>query len=461
MIENQDLKRFSTPAELAEIVESAAASAIGIVVSADECALLFNALESLLARTNRKVVRVAPGEAVSDRLAPKPAPREVPSLTPPEWQERLIAELREEQQRAQQRVQESKQAGAAPDPLDRDIASWLAAGLGDLLGDPITGAAFMVLGKGAIARLAKGEPGARFSKTDFLRPDGIRFMDASRPAQSMLTKLSLSSTNQFRVAAAQLMNRIVDRLAGSEAETVTPASASGVLLVENAMSLAGFAHRESAITLVVAAPEESSLLNALPATTMLYHYGAPVAEIPHLQAPVKEVDLLGAAFEAEVARARLFIDRGVINELPQAATEERSSPALKSLRETLARAWTRWFSTRLADFDAERFLSFEEFDAFTRTVAFIQDSWQAASEIRPPMPATDRDFDLAESIFLELRRLEREWNIVFSTPVEQGMAFDAAVEAGGAPLDMLTEELKWWLRQENKDWDKYRIVRIK
>ena len=41
------------------------------------------------------------------------------------------------------------------------------------------------------------------------------------------------------------------------------------------------------------------------------------------------------------------------------------------------------------------------------------------------------------------------------------MAFDAAVEARGASLDLLTDGVKWWLAEENRDWANYRIVRLK
>ena len=114
--------------------------------------------------------------------------------------ERLIAGLHDEQLHAQERVQSAKQTGAAPNSFDRDTASWLAAGLADLLDDAATGESFLRSGKGKIALLASGELDVRFAENDFLRPDGIKFLEASRQAQTMLTKLSLASTNQYRLA---------------------------------------------------------------------------------------------------------------------------------------------------------------------------------------------------------------------------------------------------------------------
>jgi hypothetical protein len=279
------------------------------------------------------------------------------------------------------------------------------------LGDPITGAAFMMPNKGAIARLAADETGASFAETDFLRPESIRFMEAGRAAQSMLTKLSLSSTNQFRVAAAGLVNRIVDRLAQAPTKTLSLPSVPNTLLVEDAESLAGLADGELTGNLVVAAADEDSLRKLLPASALLYRCVQPVAAIIEPQPPVVAIEQPMEAFEAEIARARLFVDRGVLQELPQSAVATRNEAALNSLRETLALAWRQWFLGQLADLDAERFLSFEAFNRFARTVACLQDSWQSADEVGLPVPSSAYDFDVAESIISELRQLQREWSI--------------------------------------------------
>jgi hypothetical protein len=411
MIEPLAMQTFLTPAEMVAIVEDPAASLIGIIVLPDQCSTLFDALESFLTNTNRKVVRIAGGESVVNRIKPKPKPQETSARTPSEWRERLIAELREEQRRARQMVQDCKQAGMAPNPSDRDSASWLAEGLRDLLGDPITGAAFITPNKGAIARLAADENGARFLETDFLRPESIRFMEAGRAAQSMLTKLSLSSTNQFRVAAAGLMNRIVDRLAEARTEKTRLPNVPDTLLVEDAESLAGFVNGDFTGSLVVAAADEDSLRRWLPASALLYRYTEPVAAVIQPPTPIVEIEPLTIAFDAEVARARLFVDRGVLEELPQSAVGTRNEAALNSLREILALAWRQWFLSQLADLDAERFVSFEAFNKFARMVAFLQDSWQSTSEITLPVPTSAHHLDLVESIISELHQLQREWSI--------------------------------------------------
>jgi hypothetical protein len=199
-------------------------------------------LEIELRAAGREVTRVPAGVSVDNILgrpvlppAPAPAP-----VSKEELRDRLVTELLQEQQRAQERVAAARQANTTPEPLDRDAAGWLAKGLADLLGDPVTAKSFLVEGKGAIARLAEREAASGFVENDFLRPDDIRFLEASRPAQAMLTKLSLSSTNQFRAAAAILMNRVVGQLPSTSPPAAPPAPTPWLLLEDAASLPPGF-----------------------------------------------------------------------------------------------------------------------------------------------------------------------------------------------------------------------------
>ncbi len=399
-----------------------------------------------------------------------------------EYRDRLIAGLRTEQEAAKYRVDAAKQQGASPDAADREVATWLATGLCDLLADPITGESFVKSGRGVIARLASGEPEARFAEADFLRPDGIRFMEAGRAAQSMLTKLSLISTNQFRAAAARLLNSIVevkkgvrtlstarsamilndvDEGGGKGPDTFfDPSAPAPIILVEDAAILDGFAIGAQPCSLIVASADESALRKVLPASAVIYRYEEPrpaVVESPGPTQPV--VDRLAAEFQEECARARLFVERGVLAELPETVHQDASEPALHALRQALTLAWQHWFAQKLADFDAEWFLAFEEFEMFGATIAAIQDAWQSSGAVGVPLPSSGRDFELAEKIFAEFRRLEKEWSIYFRTPVDEGIAFDAAVAAGAA-CSTFHQGVEWWLRTENRDWSRYRIVRV-
>ena len=160
-------------------------------------------------------------------------------------------------------------------------------------------------------------------------------------------------------------------------------------------SLGGLALGDLSNSLIVAASDEATLCEVLPNSATLLCFNQPPQA-------VAEVEPLAAAFEAELARMRLFVDRGLLKEMPEGVGRERSEPVLRSLQETLRLGWQRWFTKRLADFDAEWFLSFEEFETFTNTIASLQDSWQTTGEIALPPPRDERDFEVAESVFAEL-----------------------------------------------------------
>jgi hypothetical protein len=199
-------------------------------------------LEIELCADGREVTRVPAGVSIDKilgRAVLPPAPAPAP-VSKEELRDRLVTQLLQEQQRAQERVVAARQANTTPEPLDRDAAGWLAKGLADLLADPITAHAFLIEGKGAITRLAEREAASGFVENDFLRPDDIRFLEASRPAQTMLTKLSLASTNQFRAAAATLMNRVVGQLPSAGPPAAPPAPASWLLLEDVSSLPPGF-----------------------------------------------------------------------------------------------------------------------------------------------------------------------------------------------------------------------------
>ena len=187
---------------------------------------------------NLDFLRIPAGQSANDLIQPSVGESISIRFEKEDVRNLLIAGLQREQQRAQERVAMAKQLGATPDPFDRDVAGWLAKGLGDLLDDPITAKQFSIDGQGTIAvlaeQLASGAATARFGESDFLRPDELRFLEAGRPAQVMLTKLNLSSTNQFRVAAANLLNRIVETGFETSNQKPTP---KPIWLIEDSRSL--------------------------------------------------------------------------------------------------------------------------------------------------------------------------------------------------------------------------------
>ena len=454
-MEPSDLPSFSDPSDVARFIEGH--NLVGILVAAEKRESLFASLAEFLAGPKRRILRLAAvhqlailQESVDDLLTPPPAI----SRSAIEWRDVLIAGLRVEQQSAQERIAAAKTVDAPIDSFERDVASWLAAGLRDLFEDEITGASFLADGKGVFARLSSGVSAVRFIESDFLRPDGIRFLEASRPAQSMLTKLTLASTNQYRVAASRLLNRILELIDAPRAEaplvqrlaqTLTDRGEELILLMEEAGPPEAYDWLRdvaSPIRVIVAITEG----NILPIQAALLRYAdAPIA--PILPDPAAREYL------AEKTRAELFIQRGLLR-------REDVSEEVGEIRQRLADVWRKWFTGQLEDFDAEGFLTHEEEVAtLARHIAAVTRIWEK-SEVALRMPENEQDFADADRAIAEIRRLDRQWRVRNCTPIEEGMAFDAAVAAGGAPLDMLTEGVRWWLRNENKDWEKYRIVRI-
>jgi hypothetical protein len=434
------LATVSTPEELARVIIERRPAHIGVFIEASRVGKLFDSISEILTREG---VFVGRAEGLGG------PPINVPA-TAIDWRDRLIVELRTEQQAAQLRLSAARESGSAADANDRDVAGWLAAGLCDLLADPITGEVFLKSG-GVLARLA-GDAEARFAESDFLRPDGIRFLEASRPAQVMLTKLSLASTSQFRSAAARLVNGVLER------HSVVPERSILVDAAADSGALAALHSAPRATQLIVAIANEESLPEQLRQSLQMVRF---VEAVPAVPAP------LAAALTAlhdDQARAEMFIRWGLIRaeELPADIPAKEDVEIVEELRERLhtrlVDAWRGWFARQLATFDAEGFLSHEGIAGLADYVEAAQAQWGGdAADLA--LPATDADFAAAEKVIADLRRLELEWRTLANTPVEEGMAFDAAVEAGRAPLDLLTEGVEWWLREENRDWSRYRIVR--
>jgi hypothetical protein len=469
----------STPAELAEYVRAHPSALVGVVTDAAEIAPLFDSLAEQLAATDWRIVRVPENVSADDvvaRLAATfavisaPAPR--PGGTLADWRERLFAGLRNEQLAAQARLVTAKQQGAEPAPIDRDVAGWLAAGLIDLLGDPITGAAFVKSGTGVIARIAAGDVDVQFAEADFVRPEGIKFLEAARPAQMMLTKLSLASTNQFRAAAARLMNRVLDSLlVPVHAVSEALQAEESVVLIENPAALgdgSSFISLPARCRLVVAALDEAAIPLALRDRVLLVSY-AEVLVRPVATRPIEsELDSALRAFQIERQRAEVFMQRDMLRakDLPDNLESVLASgdagiisECSADLRARLAAVWRQWFVTQLADLDAEGLLAHTKIssdDEFTEAVlAHFGDD-----NARLPLPLIDADIAVAEQVIADLQQRQNFGQTESRASAEEVIAFDEAVAAGGAPLEMLTDAVKDWLREEKRDLTRYRIVRI-
>jgi hypothetical protein len=493
-----------------------------VIATAELHVKLWDDLQKLLSRNDRIVHRVSEtvsGPSLADNLlrrlgmpaADSPTPANIGG-TSEEVRALLITALRQEQQAAQQEITTAKAAGAAIDTFVRDVGGWLAAGLRDLLDDRITGAAFLAPNKGAIAKLASGDIAARFSESDFMRPDGIKFLEASRAAQSILTKLSLASTNQFRAAAERLLNSIVDRLTVPSA-AAKPANvrlndslaASGnclVLLVDNtqlAEACTWLKEPMVAIQWIVAGETEDAFAPLISNGFTLVSYvkeatptiEEPPAALGPAQAltgsasvatePVAErenTDLF-EALRTERARADAFVKRGLLRgedfdaaeyECLEQALQSTSAELLppmeasaeefcRELRERLISAWLDWFERQLRDFDCENFLQHGDNATLFAPIEAAIAGWEGNSAA-PSLPLTEADFAAAESLIAELRRLDRQRRIPLSERGDEWRTFEAAVATGGAPLDLYTQGVEYFLFDEKEEWKNYRIVRI-
>jgi hypothetical protein len=461
MSDPQPIVECASIDDLARRVVRQEASRVGIVVDPPHQLPVIEALAGRLEDPDWRVTGVPADLPDADWLTflasnlpktlPAPSPREA---TPEASRDDLLAELRRAQVAAQERIAVAKQQGANADPFDRDVAGWLAAGLCDLFADRITGESFL---EGAFARLAT-DPVACFVEADFLRPDGLRFMDAVRSAQSMLTKLSLASTNQFRAAAVRLMNQ----------------------LKSNVEAGAAAAHPKR---VVFVGTREDQLRELLSDDAALFRYIEKPAVAPSFFGDERERVL--ADWQRTSEQLRLFQQHGLLaSEHPDAASlgeaakllaatapDEVAEPKrmddvqarLAAAQRSLVVAWRRWFAEKLADIDAEWFLrqdpkwDYLDVPRFMDGVRGLLLETDGAS-LR--LPASEADFEGAETFIAALKKLDREWRTRPSSPDEEGMAFDAAVAAGGAPLDLFTGGVEWWLNKENKDWHKYRIVRV-
>lgn len=480
MASSQPILDLASVPELVRVVDANEASTVGIIASTSSRAVLLAALTDHFSDLNRRVVHVPTDQLIAELKASLPewfAEPAEPRTSPDSWRDDLSTELRKTQAAAQERTVIARQQGGNADPFDRDVAGWLAAGLCDLFADKITGESFL---NGVFRRLVENPASARFTEADFLRPDGLKFLEAARSAQSMLTKLSLASTGQFRAAAVRLTNDLLGKLSNP-----TPQIPEAVILVENVDSLSGW-NVPASVRLFVFDADEARLRERLSDQTVLVRFAEQPTE--NQLADRAELELILADLQSGASRIALFQQHGLlvpdapdlviiqdlIAETSRLQTEttishdvvvairERAAVVLESTHKALNDAWQRWFAQQLNGIDAEWFLRQDpEWDFLD-----VPEYMEGAREVllnpvaSARLPVNETDFETAKELIAGLHDLDRQWRGHPWTPIEEGMAFDAAVAAGGAPLNMYTKGVRWWLKKENRDWKKYRIVRV-
>jgi len=414
-------------------------------------------LELELTRQQRPWLRIPRGKTPAD----VPRPATTPTFTPEELQTRLCGALREEQRLAQERVAGAKQQGQSPNPVDRDTAGWLAQGLVDLFNDPITSEMFL---KGILVRAGADLANTRFTEKDFLRPDGLRFLEAGRSAQSMLTKLNLASTAQYRAAAAALVNRALDTL-------VTPTPI--VLLVEDERSLRGwtsaadqfFALVEDEATVPMGYPYWK-IVDTTPAvvpTVVVEEQPPPLPIDPEIRARLVEIksrfttlveqvtlfhrhellkprDVIRAtAIETRVDA--LLNDEGALRQESASAYPFKHQERLLALwKKKIANAWNRRLNEwTVLDGDSshrEQFLP--EDDPFRMSLARLQE-WRGRE------PVAEEELVEVEQAAVEFSSLKAD--LPARLDDAEFRSFQAEAEAGGVPFDRLNDMILRRLRE--------------
>jgi hypothetical protein len=354
---------------------------------------------AVLAPTERRADLVAflRQTLTSDSTAPQ---------SPDEWRAAVIAGLQERKQQALIRVAAARDAGAVPDPFDRDVAGWLASGLVDLLEDPVTGESFR-RPSGAFERLAI-DANASFTEADFTRPADLRFLEAARPAQAMMTKLSLASTSQYREAAARLANRVL-------AERTK----------ENVVFLDDPAQRHA----------------VSPNVERLVGIGEAFAAWPNVcrfddaPAPLNPMFIIEQALREE----GILADGGESVEIEQ--------------------AWRTWFAAQLDQFNSDELLLIEEFTEFEPLIERTRQEWGNDQVPVLKLPTSRADVQRVKAFFARIKEMRDMERLINTDYAEMAIwRFDQAIKAGTATLDLLEPETWEMLEQQGRDLSRYRIV---
>jgi hypothetical protein len=133
--------------------------------------------------------------------------------------QRFMTALEKTETEAKKRLAEAKERGTSPGPQDRDVGTWLAKGLRDFFGDPVSGRPFLAQKTGVFWQLASVESSTSpWCPEQFARQEGVDILKAGNAAQAFYKKLNLTS-DQFRVASATLMNELTPGILAALAPT--------------------------------------------------------------------------------------------------------------------------------------------------------------------------------------------------------------------------------------------------
>lgn len=120
--------------------------------------------------------------------------------------------------------------------------------------------------------------------------------------------------------------------------------------------------------------------------------------------------------------------------------------------------WDQYLPRAQPNVDANQVAQAEQQEAFKKKVRELKSKVELAEFLSKGPPATESEFVQLETVWQDIRILIESLPAVTNDPKVREF-LKAANSPNGAPLDMLTKEVRLWLN-ENKASDKYRIVNM-
>ena len=190
-----------------------------------------------------------------------------------------------------------------------------------------------------------------------------------------------------------------------------------------------------------------------------------VAAVVSLQALAKRTTIIGK-LDAIKAADRVQKLREALKNDPQSITKGRDLTYMKSAFEkftdeaskAIESTWDQYLPRARPNVDANQVAQAEQQEAFKTKAVQLKTRVKQADQMSRRAPMTETEFVELEAIWQDIRGLREALPAVTNDPKVRDF-LKAANSAKGASLDMLTQEVIDWLR-ENKTHDKYRIINL-
>ena len=151
---------------------------------------------------------------------------------------------------------------------------------------------------------------------------------------------------------------------------------------------------------------------------------------------------------------------------PQSITKGRDLTYMKSafdkftddVSKATVTTWEQYLPRARPNVDANQVAQAEQQEAFKSKATQIKSRAKYAESLSKQPPATEAEFADLEAVWLDVRTLIESLPGVTNDPKVRDF-LKAANSPKGASLDILTEEVLAWLK-ENKTADKYRIINL-